>query len=50
MPDATVTLVRGTFTCGWDVSRARVGTLVGSVTITDISTGVKASRPFSVPR
>lgn len=50
MPDATVTLLRGTFTCGWNVSNARAGKLVGSVTVTDSSTGIKASQPFSVPR
>jgi hypothetical protein len=50
VPDATVTLVRGTFTCGWNVSNARAGRLVGSVTVTDSSTGVKASRLFSMPR
>jgi serine protease len=48
IPEGSVTLAQGIFSCGWTVPRARAGKLLGNVTVTDAATGVKVSRPFSV--
>jgi serine protease len=50
VPEGLVTLAQGRFTCSWNLPGARAGTLFGSVTVTDSSTGVKVSQPFSVLR
>jgi hypothetical protein len=46
--EASQTLSHGTFTCRWNVSHPQTGKLIGSVTVTDSSTRVTVSRPFSM--
>jgi serine protease len=46
--EASHALSHGTFSCSWSVPRAHAGRLIGTVTVTDTSTRVVATRPFSV--